>query len=92
MKLARVTAIFKKGDPHIFANYRPISILPALSKIFERFLHSQLSLYFTENNLFYNSQYGFRQHHSTELAAPEFTDTKLIILNTGNRLLAYTWT
>ena len=75
LKLARVSAIHKKGAKNVFENYRPISILPVISKIFERVLHDQLSNYFMTNNLFYGSQYGFRQHHSTELAALEFIDT-----------------
>ena len=82
LKQARVTAIHKKGDKNVFENYRPISILPALSKIFERILHSQLSKYFTDNNLFYSSQYSFRQHHSTEFAALEFIDTVVNHLET----------
>ncbi|ELU17018.1 hypothetical protein CAPTEDRAFT_29188, partial [Capitella teleta] len=47
-------------------NYRPISILPAISKIFERVLLKQLSEYFTSNSLLRESQYGFRKAHSTE--------------------------
>ena len=73
-KTARVSAIYKKGEKDLFENYRPISILPALSKILERVLHDQLSTYFTKNDLFFNSQYGFRRHHSTELAALELID------------------
>ena len=50
-------------------NYRPISLLPAISKVFEKAAHIQLSNYFTQNKLLYHSQYGFREDHSTELAA-----------------------
>ena len=74
LKIARVTAIFKKGDKHLYGNYRPISILPALSKVIERILHDQLIAYFTKNDLLYGSQYGFRKGHSTELAAAELID------------------
>lgn len=83
LKIARVSAIHKKGDTHIFDNYRPISILPVLSKIFERILHIQLTEYFTENKLFYDGQYGFRQNHSTEYAALELTD--YVMQNLENR-------
>ena len=58
-------------------NYRPISSLTAISKLFERVVFSQLYEYFHKNNLFYDSQYGFLKNHSTEYAAMELTDKVL---------------
>ena len=55
-------------------NYRSISLLPAISTFFEKAAHIQLSNYFTQNKLFYHSQYGFQEDHSTELAALELVD------------------
>ena len=55
-------------------NYRPISLLPVISKVVEKIVFSQLYKYFNDNNLLYNSQYGFRKGHSCELAAMEVTD------------------
>ena len=55
-------------------NYRPVSLLPVMSKIFEKVVHTQLYDYLTNNNLFYAGQYGFRHEHSTELAALELVD------------------
>ena len=55
-------------------NYRPVSLLPSISKVFEKVAFDQLYRYFQENNLFYPSQYGFRREHSTELATLELTD------------------
>ena len=74
LKIARVTAVFKKGDKHQLDNYRPISILPVFSKIIERIIHDQLTKYFIEHKILYTSQYGFRGGHSTELAAAEMID------------------
>ena len=74
LKLAKVIPLFKKGDPHILDNYRPISLLPAISKVFEKVVYKQVYQYFKTNKLFYNSQYGFRDEHSTELASLEFID------------------
>ena len=46
-------------------NYRPISVLPIFSKIFEKVLYKQLYTYFEQNNILYEHQYGFRKHKST---------------------------
>ena len=66
--------IYKKDDDTIFSNYRPISILPAISKIIEKVIYGQIYYYFSQNKLFSDSQYGFRHGHSTELAALELVD------------------
>ncbi|ESP03159.1 hypothetical protein LOTGIDRAFT_59597, partial [Lottia gigantea] len=50
-KLAHVIPLFKKGRRHIRSNYRPISLLNNISKIFEKLVHKHLLSYFTENNL-----------------------------------------
>lgn len=74
LKLAKVIPIHKKNDKTILDNYRPVSILPSLSKIFEKIMYNQLYNHFLSNKLFFNSQYGFRSQHSTELAALELID------------------
>ena len=71
LKIAKIVPLYKKGDNTLFSNYRPISILPYLSKIFEKVIYSQLYAYFESNKLLYSSEYGFRQGHSTELAVLE---------------------
>ena len=81
LKIAKVTPIFKKGDKQIITSYRPISVLPVISKIFETVIHEQLSEYFVTNNLFSPQQYGFRKNSSTELAALELLDRLLIQLD-----------
>ena len=65
MKIAKVIPIFKSGNKNIFNNYRPISILPAFSKILEKVMADKLMNYMESNNLFYQHQYGFRPKHST---------------------------
>ena len=60
LKLARVVPIFKNGDSTDVNNYRPISVLPILSKLFERIVHMQLQIYLDENNLLSDCLYGFR--------------------------------
>lgn len=74
LKIAKVIPLYKKDDVNIFTNYRPISLLVAISKIFERVIFNQLYAYFQKYKLFYSSQYGFRSGHSTEFACLELVD------------------
>ena len=67
-KTAQVMPIFKTGDPDKPSNYRPITILPLLGKIYEKVVYKQLYSYFDYHNLFTPSQYGFRKHLSTSIA------------------------
>ena len=74
LKLAKVIPIYKKDDPTQVTIYRPISLLPVLSKVIEKTIAKQLSGYFEDNKLFNQNQYGFRPGHSTEHAALELVD------------------
>ena len=65
LKLARVTPIPKGGDSTNTGNYRPVSVLPIFSKIFEKVVYKQLYTYFEQNNILYGHQYGFRKYMST---------------------------
>ena len=58
---------------------------PSISKIFEKVIYNQLYRYFTQNNLFSDSQYDFRAKHSTELANVELVDR--ILQSTDNKEL-----
>lgn len=82
-KKAKVIPLFKKGDPHLASNYRPISILPVVSKIFEKLVNNQILNYLETNNLLTPSQYGFRKNKSTRDAIVEFTNDSLMALNDG---------
>ena len=65
MKIARIIPIFKYGNKHLFNNYRPISILPAFSKVLEKVISIKLITYLESQKLIYEHQYGFRSKHST---------------------------
>lgn len=80
LKMAKIIPIYKKQDRQKLENYRPISLLPSISKVFEKFIHLQLSHYFEYNNLFYSSQYGFRKNHNTEHATIELIDNIIKVL------------
>ena len=68
IKIARIIPIYKKGDKNDLSNYRPISILPSFSKVFERVVHKRLSSYLEKLHILANAQYGFRKNRSTCLA------------------------
>ena len=81
LKTAKVIPIHKTGEKSLMKNYRPISILPVVSKIIENVMHTQLTDYFTMNKLFTSQQYGYRENRSTELAALELMDRNLDNMN-----------
>ena len=81
LKVAKVVPIFKKEDKLQLKNYRPISVLPVISKIFENVMLTQLVEYFTTNNLLSSQQYGFRSNRSTDLAALELMDRNIKNMN-----------
>ena len=85
LKIAIVRPIYKgkDSDPHLFGNYRPISLLPTISKLLEKVVHKQLYDYMTKNSLFKNNQYGFRANHSTEYATMEFVDRAMYEIDNG---------
>jgi len=62
-------------------NYRPISVLPVLSKVIERHVHDTLNSYLCDDNLLYPKQSGFRKRHSTETALIEIIDELLLDLD-----------
>ena len=68
LKLAKVVPVFKSGANNEFTNYRPISVLCTLSKIYERLVYNRLINFLLKNDALYKYQFGFRDKHSTELA------------------------
>ncbi len=64
LKMAKVVPLYKSGQRNIPGNYRPISVLPAISKIMERIPYEQLYNYLTKSELLSDSQFGFRKFHS----------------------------
>ena len=84
LKTALVKPLHKKEQNNIFQNYRPISLLPAISKVFEKVVYKQVYDYFKRHKLLYGSQYGFREGHSTEHASLELTDRIFLDLDRGD--------
>lgn len=73
-KIAKIIPIFKAGDKNDIINYRPISILPTLSKILERVVYNRLINYLNTLNILNPSQYGFRKKHTTCMAILDLTE------------------
>ena len=77
LKIARVTPIYKDGSKSDVSNYRPISLLSSMSKIYEKLMHTRILNFLESNNSLFDMQYGFRPGRSCEHA----------LLNAQNRLL-----
>jgi len=71
LKIAQIIPIHKSGSKECCSNYRPMSMLPAINKVFEKLLYSRLYSYVETNELLSPNQYGFREGTSTELAINE---------------------
>ena len=84
-KIAKVKPLFKnQGNKQDIQNYRPISILPILSKVFERHIFNAVNTYLTENSFLYRFQSGFRKNHSTDTALLFLLDQVLLDLDKNN--------
>ena len=76
LKVAKVIPIYKnKGDMLILSNFRPISLLSNINKIFEKLVHSRLYSFLNLHNYIYEFQFGFRSNHSTNYALLSLTES-----------------
>ena len=73
-KSARISPIFKNGDGSDVNNYRPISILPVISKLLERSVFDQMYPFLNSKGLIHDRQSGFRPKHSTCTALVNVTE------------------
>ena len=81
--VGKVKAVFKSGNRSDVNNYRPITILPVVSKLLEKAVYCQLNKFLTEQNLLTTKQFGFRPKLSTGTALAQFTDTVLDNMDKG---------
>ena len=82
-KLAKLKPLYKKGSKTDPKNYRPISLLPIVSKIIEKIIHDQTMEYLTDNKILYRYQSGFRKNHSTDTCLSYLTDKILTGFDSG---------
>ena len=59
-------SLYKKDDPEIASNYRPISLLPLFSKLYERLMYRRLHSFLIYHKIIYPLQFGFQENHSVE--------------------------
>ena len=73
-KQAQLKPLLKKGSKDEPKNYRPISLLPQISKVIERIVHEQIQEYLDTNKILYRYQSGFRPYHSTDTRLSYLSD------------------
>jgi len=81
LKYAVVISLHKKGDVSNMANYRPISLLPMFSKVFEKTMYCRLNQHLQANNILATEQYEFRKGLSTDHTTFSLTDSILMASN-----------
>lgn len=87
-KVSVVTPVYKSGDRANLTNYRPISLINNLGKIFEKCLKQRLTEFLDRHNILYEKQFGFRSNKNTEDAVFEFTNLIMNNLNKSKKSLA----
>ena len=85
-KKGKIVPLHKSKDPTSPNNYRPITILPILSKILEHIVHQQVYEYLQQNNMIASEQFGFRPKLSTNIALTQLTEE--ILQNMDNKMIA----
>jgi hypothetical protein len=81
LKCSRTVPVFKAGNALLCDNYRPISLLPTIAKLLEKFISIQLTNHLELNNLLYQHQYGFQKNKSTEHNLIHLTNSIFDALN-----------
>ena len=87
LKIANVIPLFKSDDPELFNNYRPVSVLCSLSKVFERIMYNRLRNFLDEYKILFLYQFGFRKSHSTYMALMTLMDNLINFLDKGEYVI-----
>ena len=88
LKIANVLPLFKAEEPSHFNNYRPVSLLCILSKVFEKIMYNRVSDFINKLELLYKFQFGVRKKHSTYLAHLILMDKITKSLDNGDKVIA----
>ena len=84
MKIAKIIPLHKSGDTMNITNYRPVSVLPVFSKIFERLVYNRLISFIEKHDLLYKFQFGFRAKHSANMALITLVDKITTAIDKGD--------
>ena len=88
MKVAKVIPLHKTGETNVLDNYRPISLLPVISKVLEKMVYKYTVSHLNENNVLYSRQYELRRKHSTVDAVMNFTAEVLTSFSDNRMVLS----
>ena len=87
LKIANVTPLYKSDDSFVFNNYRPVSLLCVLSKVFEKVMYNRLLEFLESYKILTNSQFGFRKLHSTFMALMTLMDRLITSLENDEHVI-----
>ena len=87
LKIANVLPLYKADDDMLFNNYRPVSVLSVLSKVFERIMYNRLISFLERNKILFKNQFGFRKQHSTYMALVLLLDKIVKALENGEYVI-----
>ena len=88
LKIAKVIPVYTSKENDVLSNYRPISVLPSLSKVFKKVMYKRLYNFLETHNILYQSQYWFRKKHSTIHAVTEFVSNTTQALDNKQSTIA----
>ena len=83
LKIANVLPLYKTCDPCVFNNYRPVSLLCVLSKVYEKIMYNRLIIFLENYDILFANQFGFRKLHSSYMALMVLTDKLIKSLENG---------
>ena len=87
LKIANVIPLYKNDDPMKFNNYRPVSLLCTLSKVFEKVMYNRLISFLEREKILYEKQFGFRKKHSTYMALMILIDKLIKSIENGEYVI-----
>ena len=87
LKIANVIPLFKAEDPMKFNNYRPVSLLCILSKVFEKVMYSRLLHFLESFKILIENQFGFRKQHSSYMALMVIIDKLIKSIDNGEHVI-----
>lgn len=87
LKISKVVPVFKKGNNKDVTCYRPVSILPSLSKVYERIVYNQLIKFLESNHLIDREQHGFLPGKSTITAGIELVESIINSVDAGEKVI-----